>query len=183
MKLVDTAGIRHALDEAESIGIRKSMEALADADIVLVILDASQPNHAEDDELLKQVENRTALVVLNKIDVCGADAPVRVTTPLRTSAATGAGIAELREEILKRIAGENSTQAEAGFLTNMRQASLVTQSIASLDAAEASTRAQVPHEMILLDLYGALRQLDEITGATTADDILNLIFGSFCIGK
>ena len=182
VKLVDTAGIRQALDEAESIGIRKSMEALADADMVLVVLDASQPLHQEDEELLKQVENRTALVVANKIDMCGKDIPVRPHV-IATSAATGQGIAGLRDEILKRIAGDSGAQAEAGFLTNMRQAALVTQSIASLDAAEASTRAQVPHEMILLDLYGSLRQLDEITGATTADDILNLIFGSFCIGK
>jgi tRNA modification GTPase len=65
----------------------------------------------------------------------------------------------------------------------MRQASLVENSVKSLDAAAESTRARVPHEMILLDLYGSLRALDEITGATTADDILNLIFGSFCIGK
>jgi tRNA modification GTPase len=193
VKLVDTAGIRQALDEAESIGIRKSMEAIADADMVLVVLDASQPLHAEDEELLQQVENRTALVVMNKCDLerpSGiADKSVRATQPVCatqavvTSAATGEGIAELRDEILKRIGGENGSQVEAGFLTNMRQASSVTESMRALDAAEASTRAQVPHEMILLDLYGSLRQLDEITGATTADDILNLIFGSFCIGK
>ncbi len=184
VKLVDTAGIRQALDEAESIGIRKSMEALADADMVLVVLDASQPLHAEDEELLLQVENRAALVVGNKCDL--GQTQVRAPVPtefIATSAATGEGIAALRDEILKRIGGESGSQAEAGFLTNMRQASLVTQAISALDAAAASTRAQVPHEMILLDLYGALRQLDEITGATTADDILNLIFGSFCIGK
>jgi len=122
---------------------------------------------------------------LNKVDLggaglCGADIPV---SGIRTSATTGEGISELRDEILKRIAGETGSQPEAGFLTNLRQASAVTESMKALDAAEASTRAQVPHEMILLDLYSSLRQLDEITGATTADDILNLIFGSFCIGK
>ena len=184
VKLVDTAGIRQALDEAESIGIRKSMEALADADMVLVVLDASQPPHSEDEELRRQIENRTALLVMNKWDLAkDAGALVSSPSPLATSAVTGEGITELRAEILKHIAGENGTQPEAGFLTNMRQASLVTQSISSLDAAAESTRAQVPHEMILLDLYGSLRQLDELTGATTAEDILNLIFGSFCIGK
>jgi len=183
VKLVDTAGIRQALDEAESIGIRKSTEAIADADMVLVVLDAAQPLHAEDEELLGHVESRTALVVMNKIDVCGTDIPVRPQGAVTTSATTGEGIAELRDEILRRVGGETGAQAEAGFLTNLRQSSLVTNSIRSLEAAEASTRAQVPHEMILLDLYGSLRQLDEITGATTADDILNLIFGSFCIGK
>jgi len=190
VKLVDTAGLRHALDEAESIGIRKSMETLADADLVLVVLDASQPPHPEDQELLRRVENRTALLVMNKIDLCekglcGADTLVReeVKAAIATSATTGTGIATLREEILRRIAGEKAPQAETGFLTNLRQASLVTESIKSLDAAAGSARERVPHEMILLDLYGSLRQLDEITGATTADDILNLIFGTFCIGK
>jgi tRNA modification GTPase len=182
VKLVDTAGIRKALDEAESIGIRKSMEAIADADMVLVVLDASAPPHPEDEELLGQIERRTALVVANKADLCEADIPV-CDSAILTSAATGEGIDALRDAILRRIGGEQGPQSEPGFLTNMRQAALVTEAIRALDAAEASTRAQVPHEMILLDLYGALRQLDQITGATTADDILNLIFGSFCIGK
>jgi len=183
VKLVDTAGIRKALDEAESIGIRKSMEALADADIVLVVLDASQPLHEEDRELLEQVQQRTAIVVANKSDLGSLGTGTDGLPSVRTSAANGAGVSELREVILRQIGGESGAAPEAGFLTNMRQAGLVTESIRALDAAEASTRAQVPHEMILLDLYGSLRQLDEITGATTADDILSLIFGSFCIGK
>jgi tRNA modification GTPase len=184
VKLVDTAGIRKALDEAESIGIRKSMEALAEADMVLVVLDASQPLHEEDRELLEQIEQRTAIVIANKADMTQAvwaQAPSPV--PISTSATTGEGVIELREAILHRIGGENGAAPEAGFLTNMRQATLVTGALRSLDAAEQSARAEVPHEMILLDLYGSLRHLDEITGATTADDILNLIFGSFCIGK
>lgn len=183
VKLVDTAGIRKALDEAESIGIRKSMEALADADMVLVVLDASQPIHREDDELLRQVEQRKAIVVANKSDLA-TDWVGPLSVPLiATSASTGMGIAELRGEILRQMSGETGATPEAGFLTNMRQASLVTESMRSLSAAAESARCEVPHEMILLDLYGALHQLDEITGATTADDILNLIFGSFCIGK
>lgn len=181
VKLVDTAGIRKALDEAESIGIRKSMEVLADADMVLVVLDASQPFHAEDEELLQQVQQRKAIVVANKSDLAVESSSH--DTALRTSAATGEGIAELREEILRQMSGDAGVSPEAGFLTNMRQANAVTGSLKSLEAATHSVRAEVPHEMILLDLYGALRQLDEITGATTADDILNLIFGSFCIGK
>ena len=186
VKLVDTAGIRKALDEAESIGIRKSMEALADADMVLVVLDASQPLHEEDRELLEQVEQRTAIVVENKSDmgaVVGRSSGVDGLTSVRTSATTGAGVSDLREAVLRQIGGEGGATPEPGFLTNMRQASLVTGAMQALDAAGLSTKGQVPHEMILLDLYGALRQLDEITGATTADDILNLIFGSFCIGK
>jgi tRNA modification GTPase len=185
VKLVDTAGIRRALDEAESIGIRKSMEALADADLVLVIFDCSQPLTAEDQQLLEQASRRPAIVVENKKDICSSQFSV-VSSQLaavRTSAVTGEGIPELRAEILHHIAGERGTQAETGFLTNVRHQSLVNNSVAALEAAVAAVHNTIPHEMLLLDLYNALRPLDEITGATTTDDILNLIFSTFCIGK
>jgi tRNA modification GTPase len=185
VKLVDTAGIRRALDEAESIGIRKSKEALADADIALVVLDSSQPLASEDQELLAMVETRSAIAVQNKADldgsrfsVLGSRMPV-----VRTSAITGLGIPELRAEILRHIGGDQVAQQETGFLTNARHQALVRESMKALETAIGATANRVPHEMLLLDLYNALRPLDEITGATTTDDILNLIFSSFCIGK
>jgi tRNA modification GTPase len=178
IQLVDTAGIRQALDEAESIGIRKSMEALADADLVLVVLDASRPD--EGAELLRHAEGRPAIVVGNKCDLGIA---VRYPPLLYASALTGEGITELRAEILRHIGGETGAQAETGFLTNVRHQSLVQESIAALNAASIAVDAEVPHEMLLLDLYSALQPLDAITGATTTDDILNLIFSKFCIGK
>jgi tRNA modification GTPase len=185
VQLVDTAGIRRALGEAESIGIRKSMEALADADLVLVVLDASQPVAAEDRELLAQVAERPAIVVENKTDVTSPQFSVASPHPptVRTSALTGDGIPELRTEILRHIGGDSAVQPEAGFLTNVRHQGLVRDSLAALQAARAAVTNRTPHEMLLLDLYSALRPLDEITGATTTDDILNLIFSTFCIGK
>jgi tRNA modification GTPase len=186
IQLVDTAGIRQALDEAESIGIRKSMEALADADLVLVVLDASQPGTSEDDELLRQVAGRPAIVVGNKCDLEKSgqwSVASGQSARVRTSALTGEGIAELRGEILRHIGGESGVQAEAGFLTNVRHQGLVKDSLAALDAASGAVAARVPHEMLLLDLYNVLRPLDAVTGATTTDDILNLIFSTFCIGK
>jgi tRNA modification GTPase len=184
---VDTAGIRRALDEAESIGIQKSMEALADADLVLVVLDACQPANDEDARLLAQVAQRAAIVVQNKVDVqclCGSDTRVGPAfAALRTSAITGEGIAELRTAILQHVTGDAGSSAESGFLTNARHQSLVRDSLTGLDRAEVAIQNKIPHEMLLLDLYGALRPLDEITGATTNDDILNLIFSRFCIGK
>ena len=216
IQLVDTAGIRQALDEAESIGIRKSMEALADADLVLVVLDSSQPATTEDEELLRQTASRPVIVVENKSDLVGkgreghglsskpalskrsapkganlvqeserALAPEgsRTTPRVRASALTGQGIAELRTEILRHIGGDAGAQAEAGFLTNVRHQSLVQDSLAALNAAIGAVAAKIPHEMLLLDLYSALRPLDAVTGATTTDDILNLIFSTFCIGK
>lgn len=185
VKLVDTAGIRKALDEAESIGIRKSIEALADADLVLVVLEAPQAITREDEEVLNQVNARRAIVAENKSDLGrGAHPALHLRLPsVATSALTGEGIAELRAEILRQMGGENGAQPEPGFLTSLRQQNLVRASVAALAAAEAAVGQRIPHEMLLLDLYNCLRPLDEITGATTSDDILNLIFSSFCIGK
>ena len=186
VKLVDTAGIRRALDEAESIGIRKSLEALADADLVLVVLDASQPSAVEDGQLIGQVAERPAIVVENKSDLGRSEQwPVAGGQMARvaTSALTGAGIPELRAEILRHVGGDDTRQTETGLLTNLRHQGLVRESIAALDAGETAVKNRIPHEMLLLDLYNALRPLDEITGATATDDILNLIFSTFCIGK
>jgi tRNA modification GTPase len=190
VKLVDTAGIRRALDEAESIGIRKSMEALADADLVLVVLDASRPISEEDKELLKQVENRAALIAANKSDlpspqfsVLSSQAEQGSVSFISTSALTGDGIPSLREAILHHVGAGGAGLSEAGFLTNLRHQKLVQDSLAALVAARVAVTTKIPHEMLLLDLYNALHQLDEITGATTTDDILTLIFSTFCIGK
>jgi tRNA modification GTPase len=198
VKLIDTAGIRKALDEAESIGIQKSMEALADADLVLVVLDASQARNTEDEDLLAQVGSGRGIAVENKLDLADSREPKADCShatlvdrqrsndglPLvRTSALTGAGIPELRAEILRQVGGEPGAQIESGFLTNARHRGLVENALHALDAASAAVRQNVPHEMLLLDLYNALRPLDEITGATTTDDILGLIFSTFCIGK
>ena len=201
VELVDTAGIRRALDEAESMGIKKSMEALADADLVIVVTDKTQPLTEEDHELLTQIKGRPAIVVENKSDLpsllgsghlahsmgaeSGGISPTESSSPPRiaTSALTGEGIPALREAILKHVAGDFTKTEETGFLTSVRHQKLVSDALIALEAAIRAVGARVPHEMLLLDLYAALRPLDEITGATATDDILNLIFGTFCIGK
>ena len=190
VRLIDTAGIRESKDEAEALGIEKSKEALADADMVLVVFDASQPI-SDADELLAQIGGRKAILVKNKADLVAGHptppdnetAPVSALPVMRTSALTGEGVPALREEILRQFRGETTPQSETAFLTNARHQRLITQSLQSLDAADNAANRKIPHEMVLLDLYAALRALDEITGATTTDDILNLIFGTFCIGK
>jgi tRNA modification GTPase len=101
-----------------------------------------------------------------------------------TSAITGEGIDALREAILEEISGHSVRgEQETGFLTNIRHQRLVEESLSSIEVACQAVKRNIPHEMIMLDLYGALRPLDAITGETTTDDILNLIFSSFCIGK
>ena len=190
LDLIDTAGLRIAQDEAESIGIQKSREALADADVVMLVLDAtSDALSPEEISLLEDMRTRRALVVLNKKDLASGKSAGDIALhadgsggTIETSALTGEGISELREAILTLIRGEGKT-VETGLMTNLRQQQAVTDTLQSLRGAEQAIIAEVPHEMLLIDLHSALRSLDALTGATTADDILNLIFSTFCIGK
>ncbi|HEU4416205.1 MAG TPA: tRNA uridine-5-carboxymethylaminomethyl(34) synthesis GTPase MnmE [Candidatus Angelobacter sp.] len=185
IRLVDTAGFRHSTDEAESIGIRKSYEALSEADLVLVVLDSTQAISAEDKELMQVCASGRGLAVANKTDLApGGMHAFDDVKSFKTSAVTGEGIDALRQAILERVSGHSGGgEQETGFLTSIRHQRLVEESLNCLDAATNAVKRSIPHEMIMLDLYGALRPLDAITGETTTDDILNLIFSSFCIGK
>ncbi len=184
VRLVDTAGIRTALDEAESMGIQKTMEALADADIALVVLDGSrdffdplnEEEQSYDLKLLMTAQPQRTIQVWNKCDLTLSGMLIGLADmpSVMTSAKTGLGIDELRAQILQLASGDQGAQQEGGFLTNVRQHKLVADSITALDAAAAAVPRKTPHEMVLLDLYNVLRPLDEITGATTADNILNL---------
>lgn len=190
LELVDTAGLRGAmpesagLEEAEQLGMRRSREALADAALVVVVLDGTQALNDEERELLESVAGRPAVVAINKSDLApGAQAPAECGSlaVVATSALTGEGIAALRERILTLATG--GAAAEPGMLTNLRQRNAIGAALAALaDAARANAEG-IPHEMMLLDLYRALWALDSLTGQTTPDDILHLIFSTFCIGK
>jgi tRNA modification GTPase len=182
LELVDTAGLRTADTEAEAIGIRKTREALAEAEIVLLVFDATQPANDEDRRLLDLVAERNGIVAVNKCDlVQNGSQRAAPTDAILTSALTGEGIHELRERILARI--HHGATNEVGMITNLRQQQAITSAIAALETALEAVKLKTPHEMLLLDLYSALRALDSLTGATTADDVLNLIFSQFCIGK
>ena len=192
LELVDTAGLREGLreglEEAEQLGIRRSREALADAALVVVVLDATEPLNDEERRLLAAVEGRPALVAVNKCDLIRNLSETDRQLPdcgelsaLATSALTGEGIAALRERILELATG--GAAAEPGMLTSLRHQQAIGTALTALGDAAQANAASIPHEMILLDLYRALWALDSLTGQTTPDDILNLIFSTFCIGK
>jgi tRNA modification GTPase len=229
--LIDTAGLRNrdSIDEAEQIGIAKSHQAMADADVVLLVLDApaiAAANALAPEDLAiilgaggpinvategfharERIENGTKYLLLafNKIDllpnqlhrgvlltglqsqswrgVANLQPATCNLQLIETSALTGAGIPELRAAIVAAVAGPGAALREAALLTNLRQHQAVAESLRALTAAVAAVTARIPHEMLLLDLYAALRGLDALTGATTTDDVLRLIFSTFCIGK
>jgi len=181
VKMLDTAGIRLGQDVVESLGIERSYQALADADLTLVVVDGSQSLTAEDETLIARARSAgRMLVASNKSDL---RVQARVPGALPVSAITGAGIEELRQEIIEVIAPQGRLEQEGGFITSLRHEQLLKESGEALAQASTAATVGIPHEMLLLDLYAALRPIDAITGATTADDILNRIFSTFCIGK
>jgi len=193
VELIDTAGLRHSadaahgsaklLDEAESIGIAKSREAMAEADVLLLVLDATTSLHPEDEAIMAASSTRPFLVAINKCDLAPTTFTHQITeATVETSALTGAGIPELRRAILTLIT-TNARASETALLTNLRQQQAVTTALTALAQAQRAVAATIPHEMILLDLYAALHALDALTGTTTTDDIIHLIFSKFCIGK
>jgi tRNA modification GTPase len=175
VRFIDTAGIREGEDLVERLGIERSYQAMVDADLTIVVLDASAEITHQDRELLGRAGRH--LVALNKIDL---DRKPAGEDWIPVSARTGEGIEELRAAILAEI-GER--EQEPGFITSVRHAELLRESLEALEQARRAVEFHIPHEMLLLDLYAALRPIDAITGATTADDILNRIFSTFCIGK
>jgi len=198
VRLVDTAGVRKTVDEAEQIGVRKTLQAIADSDLRLLVIDASEEWTAEDSALIERVRPLGSLLVaLNKSDLPrrlsaaeldhrlaggmpGATAP----TPkiVWTSALTGEGVAELKTALLE-LAAPARDSAVGTLITNLRHQQLLRDCLRSLGRARDAAREHVHHEMLLLDLYDALHALDAITGATTVEDLLGVIFSTFCVGK
>lgn len=182
VRFVDTAGIREGSDLVETLGIGRSLQAMADADLTLVVLDASVPLTDGDEEILSRARAQGRyLIVANKSDL-----PAAAALPegaVAVSAATGAGLDELRQAVLRAIGHAAGAGEEFAFITSLRQEQLLAESLGALEAARLAVEEYIPHEMLLLDLYAALYPIDAITGKTTADDILNRIFSTFCIGK
>lgn len=182
VRLTDTAGIREGRDPVEHLGIERSYQAMADADLTLVVVDLSAPVGTDDIDLIEHARTQGRhLVVGNKSDLPRrAELP---DDPVAVSAKTGAGIEELRRRVVAQIAPEGRWEQEGGFITSIRHEQCLRESLAALGHGSKAVAAGIPHEMLLLDLYAALQPIDAITGATTVDDILNRIFSTFCIGK
>lgn len=187
VRLVDTAGIREGQDLVERLGIERSLQAMADADVTLVVWDLSQPLSEDDTRILERAREQGRYLLLgNKCDLpgafdCGAVIPGESVLPI--SAQTGAGMDVLRQKIVEAASPEGRLEIESGFITSLRHERLLREALEALRRGHGALGQGLPHEMLLLDFYAALEPLDAITGKTTADDILNRIFSTFCIGK
>lgn len=203
LRFVDTAGIRETEDETESLGVKKSFEAIADADLRLLVLDAAEGWTAADQRLFARIQPLGALVVAcNKSDLPSRLDPTELDRALAqetatsslaqsggrekivwTSALTGDGLARLSDAILEAAAPACVRDSGGELITNLRHHQLLKAAVQSLERAHRAAHEHVHHEMLLLDLYDALHSLDAITGATTVDDLLGVIFSTFCLGK
>lgn len=181
VRLLDTAGIRATDDPVEKLGVERSYEAMADAGLTLVVLDLSRPLEDGDRALMERAARQGRCVVAgNKCDLPPAAEPPRDCIPV--SALTGEGLDELRGRLFDAVA-PGGPEREMGFITSIRHEQHLREALEGAKRARAAAMDHIPHEMLLVELYGALHALDAITGPTTADDILNRIFATFCIGK
>ena len=186
--LVDTAGWRETLDVVESEGVSRGNKARRIADLVLLVLDRSEPLTLADEQLLAETATASRIVVSNKSDLrCDpsfAEPGFRVlSASVQVSALTGDGLDRLHQAISHALVGEEQLR-DVAPISNTRHISLLEQCRVSLVAArDAATAANVPEEFLLTDLQAARACLDEIVGHRTSEDVLRHIFERFCIGK
>jgi tRNA modification GTPase len=188
LELVDTAGVRETIDEVESEGVARARRSWTTADLVLVVLDASQPLDDNDVTLLDETSALPRLIVANKSDLPAAWRAADIAAPLViVSSKTGDGVDTLRKEIRATLEGANpATARDTASVTNVRHAALLERARVALHRAGDAVEAPggpVPEEFVLTDLQDARAALEEITGKRTSEDVLRHIFSRFCIGK
>jgi len=180
--LVDTAGSRDTVDAIEREGVDRGTRAAGVADLVIVLMDASEPLTEEDERLLQRTIARRRLVVENKCDRATDQRVHSLAIDLEISAATGDGIASLRQAIADALMGEEHLR-DTVAISNARHIALLTAAREDLGRAHVAAGEQTPEEFVLTDLQAARTRLDEIVGVRTSEDVLTHIFERFCIGK
>jgi tRNA modification GTPase len=192
ISLVDTAGLRETSDEIEREGMRRTEEAVRDADLLIVVIDATDLIRTARLFDTTLFDDRNLIVTLNKIDLL---TPGQVedlsaylslpddVVPLPISTVTGEGLKTLREIITDRVGLRILEPAQSVMITNVRHQEILLRCRDYLAKALESIESGTPPECVAVDLRGAADALGEITGAITSDEVLNRIFSQFCIGK
>jgi len=172
LRLMDTAGIRETGDRAERMGVALSKEALEKADLLLILMDQS---HGEAEaELLKETAGKERILVLTKSDLGRVEGDFGDIPTLRLSARTGAGLSELKEEILRRL-----SPGESVLCTNMRHVEALKRAHRALQGAMEAPDA----DCLSTDIQEALTALGAITGTSVTEAVIDAIFSRFCVGK
>lgn len=186
VRLLDTAGIRHTDDLVEQEGINRAMEKIPQADLVLFVLDASRPFSIEDQLILDALSGRNCMAVVNKADLpCQLILPQDVSFKLytRISANSGAGVDDLKRSVRRYfLHGKNLDSREFVAISRARHRDALLSAQESLKRFSA-LMSDHSLELLAIDLRDALAAVGSVTGQTTTDDVLDLVFSSFCIGK
>lgn len=186
----DTAGIRHTEDVVEKIGVERAITLMEGADLVLCVVDGSSPIEDDDISLLQQVQGKTAVLVVNKLDIGSAESDERYREILpdvpivRISAETGEGLQELEETIVNQVVqGGMDLTGDSLVVTRARHKQALKEAAASLEAARNTLEMGLPQDLVAVDIRGAAESLGEVTGDTVRDEVIDRIFADFCIGK
>jgi tRNA modification GTPase len=178
--LVDTAGLRDAMDVVEREGVTRAARARDAADVIVLVVDRSEPLTPDDQRLLEQTSSSRRIVVANKCDLAAASAHAEAA--VRVSAATGEGLEDLRRAIGCALSQEEAAR-DTPLISNLRHVTLLRQARESLVHAREASLSATPEEFLLSDLQSARTRFDEVVGARTSEDVLRHIFERFCIGK
>jgi tRNA modification GTPase len=184
----DTAGLRESGDEIEQAGVARARSWIERAEVVLLVLDGSEPLREADRRLLEELPRRGLVVVVNKLDlpqpVGDDELGLEATTPVvHVSAVTGEGLVQLEAAVVRLAWGGGGAPGGEVILTNVRHTHAVEQAAAALEACLTRGGAGAPDEVLADNLRVALDALGEITGDTTREDVIDHIFARFCIGK
>ena len=189
VKLVDTAGIRQVRGQIEEKGAQRTKTQLASADFTLLVIDKSRPLNRHDIDLIRTVNNKKTVIVINKIDLPGRlgknrfAALVYGLTKVEVSALTGEGFRGLTEAIYEKIMGKTPDLTPAPIVPNMRHKVLLAKVVSHLKNASRNLVSGSPLELVAMDLNWAKDVLDETTGNTINEEILDAVFSDFCLGK
>lgn len=189
LKIVDTAGIRETSDAVEKIGVEKTKEFFNAGDLIIFIINASEPLSQDDDDILQLLQNKKSIILINKVDL-----PEKINLEkiekivpgkkiIKTSIKQGTGIAELKEYIREMVFSGNIKQENSLMITNIRHKDLLEKSKNFLLDAVQMIEAKEALDFVEVDLRNAWEHMGEIIGETISEDIMNEIFSRFCLGK
>lgn len=178
LQLIDTAGIRQTTDVVEKIGVERSLKAAKEAELVLLVLDSSQPLTNEDEELLELTKDMNRIIILNKVDL----GSVLDIEGIAISAKEGQ-IEALQDKIAELFEIGDLRASDEVYLSNLRHIQLMEQCLSSIQKAIQAMKDEIPVDLIVVDLYDAWHCLKEILGQEAKADLLDELFSRFCIGK
>ena len=186
LTLVDTAGIAESEDLVEKLGIERSREALSRADLALMTVDVSEPLQEADVEIAELIGDKPAILVANKIDLSQQavlDSLLPSVRRARVSALTGEGLEELEEAMVEAVFSGKVVASDAPLVTNPRHKQALHEALEHVEAAVDASTSDTPTDLIAIDVTAAVNALGEITGETATEDLLQIIFSEFCVGK